>query len=672
MNSSEATLAGTVEQALWNASLLLTKAPDLALEQTGEILRTDPAHLGAMLLASRAHRACDEPDHAEALALRALGLRAAYGPALRELGLITLMRNDLAKATEFLENALAANSDDAGAWSVLADVRRLSGDRSGAEAAVRSSILAAVRDVESLAPGAALMDERLSDAEHLLRLRLRDYPTDVSTIRMMAELATRLGRLNDAEKLLRRALEIAPFFQAARELLARNLQRAHRPADALVEIETLLSHDAENPSFQMLKAALLVKIGDQEAARLVYEKVLAAHPNQPKGWMSLGHVLKTLGRRDAGISAYKRAIRELPTLGEAWWSLANLKTVRFTPDDIAEMERALRQGVNDDDNLHLHFALGKASEDAGDYRSAFEHWSQGNALRRKTLDYDPSEIQESCARAKAFFDKAVLGRKSGHAAHDPIFIVGMPRSGSTLVEQILASHSQIEGTMELPDMMEIASRLSHKAKQANQRFPEMLGTLSTEERVALGQEYLDRTRVHRKTGRPYFIDKMPNNWMHVGLIRTILPNAHIIDTRRHPVGCCLSMWKQHFARGQGFSYDLGNLARYYRDYEDLMTHFATVMPDMVHRVVYERMVADSEHEIRTLLDYLQLPFEEACVSFWRNDRAVRTASSEQVRQPIFTDAVDHWRNFEPWLGSLLRELAPVIETYPHRSREDVH
>lgn len=672
MNSSEATLAGTVEQALWNASLLLTKAPDLALEQTGEILRTSPGHPGAMLLAAKAHRACDEPDRAEELALRALPLRSAHGPASRELGLIALMRNDLAKATEFLENALTADSDDAGAWSILADVRRLSGDEPGATAAVRSSILAAVRDVECLAPAAALMDERLSDAEHLLRLRLRDYPTDVSTIRMMAELATRLGRLNDAEKLLRRALEIAPFFQAARELLARNLQRAHRAAGALVEIETLLSHDAENPSFQMLKASLLVKIGDQEAARLVYEKVLAAYPNQPKGWMSLGHVLKTLGRRDAGIAAYKRAIRELPTLGEAWWSLANLKTVRFTPDDIAAMERALRQSVNDDDNLHLHFALGKASEDAGDYRKAFEHWSRGNALRRKTLDYDPSEIHESCARAKAFFDESVLGPENGHAAHDPIFIVGMPRSGSTLVEQILASHSQIEGTMELPDMMEIASRLSHKAKQGGHRFPEMLGTLSTEERIALGQEYLDRTRVHRKTGRPYFIDKMPNNWMHVGLIRTILPNAHIIDTRRHPVGCCLSMWKQHFARGQGFSYDLGDLARYYRDYENLMTHFAAVMPNMVHRVVYERMVADSEHEIRTLLDYLKLPFEEACVSFWRNDRAVRTASSEQVRQPIFTDAVDHWRNFEPWLGSLLSELAPVIETYPYRSREDVH
>jgi LPS sulfotransferase NodH len=266
--------------------------------------------------------------------------------------------------------------------------------------------------------------------------------------------------------------------------------------------------------------------------------------------------------------------------------------------------------------------------------------------------------------AKAFFDKSVLNVTSENPAADPVFILGMPRSGSTLVEQILASHSQVEGTMELPDMMEIASRLSVNAKRTGQAYPDMLASLSKDELSALGEEYLERTRVHRKTDRPYFIDKMPNNWAHVGLIRMILPRARIIDTRRHPLGCCLSVWKQHFARGQAFSYDLKDVARYYRDYVDLMAHFDQVMPGLVHRVIYERMVADSATEIGKLLRYIGLPFEEACLSFWQNDRAVRTASSEQVRQPIFADAVDHWRHFEPWLEPLKFELGALIEAYP--------
>lgn len=656
---------GGIAGALWEASLLLGQQPRAAIERAADILRVHPGQIDATLLSARAARGCDDLDGAERFAEALFAREASHGLGLRERALILLARGEPAQAHKLLERHAAAIRDDAGIWSLLADLRQRSGDETGAERAVRTAMAAAVDDKECLAAALALREERLSEAEHLLRLRLRDFPTDVTTVRMMAELATRLGRFDDAEKLLRRALQIAPWFHDARELLARNLQRGHRPADALKEVAILLESDPRNPSLAMLKASLLVKTGDQEAARCVYEQVLADHPNQPKGWMSLGHVLKTLGRQEEGISAYRRAIRQQPTLGEAWWSLANLKTVRFTPGDVAAMEQALLQATDDDDRLHLHFALGKAAEDAGAYQAAFRHWERGNALHRKSSGYDADEIHRDCVRGRAFFTAQNLAATRGVADPDPIFIVGMPRSGSTLVEQILASHSQIEGTMELPDMMEIAGRLKRRAQQTQQTYPDILTSLAPDEILDLGREYLDRTRIHRKSDRPYFIDKMPNNWAHVGLIRTILPNAHIIDTRRHPVGNCLSMWKQHFARGQHFAYDLVDLARYYREYVDYMAHFDRIAPDLVCRVVYERLVANSEAEIGKLLDHLGLPFEASCLTFWRNDRAVRTPSSEQVRQPIFADAVDHWQRFAPWLGPLMTELGPTIDAHPN-------
>jgi hypothetical protein len=327
------------------------------------------------------------------------------------------------------------------------------------------------------------------------------------------------------------------------------------------------------------------------------------------------------------------------------------------------MRAALSNTTDAEDLLHIHFSLGKAMEDAGENEKAIEHYSAGNRLRRSQLTYSPEDIRDQCRRTAALFTPAFLAARAGmgEPAGDPIFVVGLPRSGSTLVEQILSSHSQIEGTMELPDMMSIAARLR---KTSEKRYPETLADLGAEELRALGREYIDRTRIQRHTDRPFFIDKMPNNWQHAGLIQLILPNAKIIDARRHPVGCCFSAWKQHFARGQGFTYDLAELGDYYRNYVALMQHFDGVAPGRIHRVIYERMVADTEAEVRRLLDYLGLPFEESCLGFWQNDRAVRTASSEQVRKPIFSDAVDHWRRFEPWLKPLIEALGPVVEAYP--------
>jgi hypothetical protein len=332
------------------------------------------------------------------------------------------------------------------------------------------------------------------------------------------------------------------------------------------------------------------------------------------------------------------------------------------------MEGQLRRSdLTDEDRFHLEFALGKAREDAGAFEASFGSYARGNALRRRSLVYEADETTDQVRRAVALFTPQFFAERAGLGcpAPDPIFVVGLPRAGSTLVEQILASHSQVEGTQELPDIITLARRLGGKARRASEgRYPEVLGELTGADLRSLGEEYLARARPHRKLGRPFFIDKMPNNWAHLGLIRLALPNARVIDARRHPLGCGFSAFKQHFARGQGFTYDLADIGRYYADYVRLMACFDAAQPGFVHRVVYEAMVADPEVQTRALLAACGLPFEDACLRFYENDRAVRTASSEQVRRPIFTDAADHWRNYEPWLGELKAALGPVLPAYP--------
>ena len=533
---------------------------------------------------------------------------------------------------------------------------------------VEERLAASIRDPRLMQAGLALVEGQLAVAERLLRPHLKEKPTDIAAIRMMAELAGRLGRYGDAETLLRRALELAPGFTAARANLATVLYRQNRPAEAIEVLDALLDDEPANPAHQNLKAAALGRIGGYEEAIRLYADVLARFPDQPKVWMSYGHVLKTVGRQGDSIAAYRRAIAAAPSLGEAWWSLANLKTVKLDAADVAAMEAALdRPGLAEEDRFHLHFALGKALEDRGEAERAFAHYAEGNRLRRAAIAYDPDEIDRHVERSIALFSPGFLEARAGQgcAAADPIFILGMPRAGSTLIEQILASHSVVEGTMELPDLPALAKRLGGRRLRSDPNaYPESLATLSPAELAALGEEYLERTRIQRKTGRPRFIDKMPNNWAHVGLIHLILPNAKIVDARRHPLACTFSNFKQHFARGQGFSYDLVELGRYYRAYVRLMCHWDETLPGRVHRVIYENLVEDPEGEVRRLLDYLGLPFEAACLRFHENERAVRTASSEQVRQPINREGLDQWRAFEPWLGPLKEALGRVVEAYP--------
>lgn len=527
---------------------------------------------------------------------------------------------------------------------------------------------------------AALAMQRgdLTAAEARLTARLTDDPADIAALRMLAEVATRVGRLREAQGLLERALALAPDFTAARANYATVLHRQNRLGDALTHVDRVLADAPGDPGAQALKAAILARANDTAGAIALYADILARFPAQPRLWMSYGHALKTIGRQADSIAAYRRAIGLAPSLGEAWWSLANLKTVRFTPADIAAMRAAITGRVVPADRYHLDYALGKACEDAGDWAAAFAHYAAGAALRRRELPYDAAETTRHVAASRRLLTReAFAARPGGHVADPvPIFVVGLPRAGSTLVEQILASHSAVEGTAELPELGGIAGELAdrddaHGDGAATSSVDAAL-RLDAAGRADLGRRYIERTRLHRKTDRPFFIDKMPNNWAHVGLIHLILPNAIIVDARRDPAATCFSCFKQHFSRGQGFTYDLTDLGRYWRDYAELMAHIDTVLPGRVVRVFHETLVDRPETEIRRLLDRCGLGFEPACVAFHANDRPVRTASSEQVRRPINRDGLDRWRRFAPWLEELSTALGDAPTTYAAMAADARH
>ena len=557
---------------------------------------------------------------------------------------------------------------DAAGWGALGDRLRLEGDARGADRAYVRQLRADLTDPDLIAAADALSADDAATAHRLLSALLARRPSDTAALRMFADLAARSGRHHDAEILLARCLNSAPQLAAARCAYALALHQQGKAAETIAQTDILLRDDPHHPLYRQLRAAALMRIGEDAAAAEAYGAVLAAEPGLALTWMGYAHALKTIGRREDAVAAYRESLRLRPELGEAWWSLANLKTVALGPADIARMEDTLSgRALDEDDRFHLLFALGKAYEDTGAYARAFQCYANANALRHQSLDYEAEETRLHVDRCKALFSPSFFAGFAGGGSQrpDPIFIVGLPRSGSTLIEQILASHSLVEGTRELSDLEAMASRLGgHAARPSEGVYPDILAALSGSELHALGEEYLDRAKVHRKTAAPFFIDKTPNNFAHLGLIQLILPNARIIDARRHPVGCCFSAFKQHFAVGQAFTYSQEDLARYYRDYVALMAHFDAVLPGRVHRVIYEQMVAEPEAQVRRLLAHCGLPFEDACLRFYENPRPVRTASSEQVRMPIFADATDHWRHFEPWLQPLMLGLGDVLEAYP--------
>jgi predicted Zn-dependent protease len=659
---------GSVEVALSHAARLLPAQPALAAEQAAEILKVVPGHPAATLMWAIAQRACGDPAAALSRLQHLCRQQPGWATAQYELGVTLGSAGQGESAIAALRRAVTLKPDMSDAWLALADHLGAIGDAAGADAARARHIKAATRDPRLIAPAAALVENRIPEAEALLRQHLKNYPTDVAGLRMLAEVAARLRRYADAEILLERCLELSPSFDAARHNYATVLNRQGRAAAALPQVEQLLAREPRNPGYRNLKAAVLANLGDYAGSAAVYAAVLKEFPHQPKVWMSYGHSLKTSGRVPEAITAYRRALSTEPKLGEAYWSLANLKTFRFTDADVAALHAALaRTDLTDEDRLHFEFALGKALEDAAAYEQSFSHYASGNELRRKTHPYSAAENTDFVRRSRELFTPEFFAARagSGAAARDPIFIVGLPRAGSTLLEQILASHPQVEGTMELPDIPQLARELVGRDSEGDESgFVQRVAALSGEQLRALGERYLASTRVYRKSAAPYFIDKMPNNWLYVGLIHLILPNATLIDARRHPLGCCFSCFKQHFARGQSFTYSLTDLGACYRDYVELMAHFDAVLPGRVQRMFYEALVENTEAEVRQLLAACGLPFDESCLRFYENERAVRTASSEQVRQPIFREGVDHWRHYEPWLGPLKGALGSVLDAYP--------
>ncbi len=640
----------------------------MAAAAAREILAAAPGRPdAALLLGAALRRGGDAKGAIAVLRPAAAANKAAWGIHF-EIGAAYAMLGETAAAVRALKTATGLNPGSSLAWHALGDQLALAGDAKAAEAAQGRALPGSVVDPTLQAGAKALFDGDLAAADAILDKRFDLHPSDVTAVRLLADLAIRMGRAEAAEGLLRPVLEAAPKFMPARHAYAVVLLMRNQPQAALEALEALLSQAPGSPPFHSLRGAVWLKLGEYDRAVEDFSLALAADAQQPRVWLSYGHALRTLGRQGDSVAAYRRSLALEPTLGDAYWSLANLKVVRFQPEERLAMEQALaRTDLDQDDRAHLHFALGKALEDEALYEAAFAHYAKGNALRRATWPYDWRANRDYVRRTRQTFTPAFMAsrRHVGHPAQDPIFVVGLPRSGSTLIEQILSCHSKVEGVSELPDLIALATEVSARGDPAARgddtrppgtHYPAMLEALPLTEFAALGAAYIERTRIHRKLNRPFFVDKLPNNFMQLGFLQLILPKAKIIDARRHPMACCLSGFKQNFARGAQYSYDLADLGRYYTDYVTLMAHFDTLAPGRVHRVIYEALIEDPEAIVRRLLAYCGLDFEPACLRFYESVRPVHTASSEQVRRPLTREAVDHWRNFEPWLGPLKAEL----------------
>ena len=508
---------------------------------------------------------------------------------------------------------------------------------------------------------------KLVKAEQLCKAFMQKNPRHIEGMRLLADIAVRLGVLEDAEFLLETALEFSPQSTKVRVDYIQVLRKQQKYHEALANAKILIQQQPNNPQFQSVFAVESMQSGDYDTALTTFDSILKILPEEPVTLTSRGNALKTQGRKEEAIDSYRRAISKYPAHGEAYYSLANLKLFSFTDKEIEAMEsQEANPGISYMARIYLDFALGKAYEDMGDFDKAFSYYERGNSFKRSQSRYKAEDITtEFHAQADVFDDSFVQAiASSGAKAADPIFIVGLPRSGSTLLEQILASHSQVDGTMELPNILSLAQKLRRGDKlSGTSHYPSVLKTLDAEALSKFGEAYIKDTRVHRGSA-PFFIDKMPNNFRHIGLINLILPNAKIIDARRHPMGCCFSAFKQLFHEGQEFTYGLEQVGTYYKDYVELMDHWDKVLPGKVLRVQYEEVVSDLDTQVRRILDYCGLDFEENCISFYETDRSVRTPSSEQVRQPIYQSGVDQWKNFEANLEPLKKALGPVLKRYP--------
>jgi tetratricopeptide (TPR) repeat protein len=563
-------------------------------------------------------------------------------------------------AIEAFEQAVKMSPALPASWRALDILYRMTGRQADARKAASEMENLAKLPPEIVTAFSMFADDEIEDAEQLLRRYLLTHGNHVEGMRLLAQIGVKMDVYDDAEVLLESALALAPDYDALRYDYALVLLRRHKHVRAREELEKLLRKDPDNRDYRTTHATICTGFGDYEKALPLYREILRETPNRPELHLSIAHALKTVGRTQEAIHSYRAAAASRPRFGDAYWSLANLKTYRFTDEEIAQMradEAAPRIAL--EDRYHLCFALGKALEDRAEFVESFGYYERGNALKKSESRYRPEPLERN-ARLQAEvctweFFSAREGAGCGSPA--PIFIVGLPRSGSTLLEQILASHSRVEGTMELADILRMVQDLQgRETKDTPPRYPGILAELKAEDFLRLGEKYLADTRVYR-TDKPFFIDKMPNNFRHLGLIHLILPNAKIIDARREPLACCFSNYKQLFASGQQFTYSVEDITRYYKMYLDQMTHWDRALPGKVLRVQYEDVVEDLEANVRRILEFCNLDFERACVDFHKTERRVHTASSEQVRQPINREGVDQWRNFDPWLGPFKAALA---------------
>lgn len=635
-------------------------------------LDADPRSLDASLLLSEALRLSGDLAAAKAVVAPIAAAHPGLFGAQRQLGIILAGLGASLPASVALRAAAEANPAHPTIWRDLALQLALAGDEKGAQIARARHADLPLAEPTLVRVATQLRTNDLAAGEAAIRAYLVEHPEDVAALNLLAEAQARDDRPDEAEVSLRRCIALAPTYRRARHGLAQLMLGLSRLDEALNEARQLVALDPASSGPKRLLAAVYMAMSQYDSALEIYEPLTKTDPQRAGVWLSYGHALKTLNRTGEGIEAYRRTIQLAPNLGEAYWSLANLKTYRFSDADIEQMRaQAARADISAEDRVNLLYALGKAAEDKGEIDAAFKTYSEAASLHLSASNYRPGRLRPVVDRSIEVFTRQFFEARigSGAPAQDPIFIVGLPRAGSTLLEQILASHSMVEGTAELSDMHLVAQSLLTPAEAREGRtFVDAISGIDAARLRELGETYLRTTRMYRVAGRPLFINKMPNDFMHVGLIHLTLPNAKIIDARRHPMACGWSCFKQHFARGQLFTYDLGEIGRYYSDYVRLMAHYDEVLPGRVHRVIHEELVVDPEPGIRALLDYCGLPFEEQCLRPHENERAVKTASSEQVRQPISPKGLNSWSKFERHLEPLRVALGPVLDAYPDAPR----
>jgi len=637
----------------------------MAIQVCEKGLRSFPGDANILCLAAKANLALRQFGESQARAEEAIRLFPDFSTAHEILGDSLLVQGRATAARKAYEQAMRLDPARSVTHDKIDRARKL--EQQAALAGAKSSTELAPRPRMAFAAeiGRAIALDRDGDgqgAETIYRDVLKKDPDHVEAARLLAGIAAGRKRFRDAEVFLLRVVSNAPDYARAWVDIA-NAQRELNKFDAAIDSATQVMRLApEKAESHMLFAGAIGMVGRHEEAVEVCKDALELSPDKASVLCIMAHHLKTIGRQDDAVAAYRRSIAEKADHAEAYWSLANLKTFRFTEDEVQAMQSLLEDSeLPDESRTQIHNALGLEYESRKDYASAFSNFEQGNILRRKAESYDPVDIESTYGRIIDMFDQEIFLQNAGvqPAKTTPIFVVGLPRSGSTLIEQILASHSQVEGTHELGDLQQVVQSARRKKRQ-RERFPETLAGFGADEWLAIGEEYLERTRIFR-SDLPFFVDKNPNNFIYAGILKLAIPNAKIINAKRHPLDSCLGSYKQLFASGQPFSYDLTELGEYYVQYSRLIDHWHTVLPDFVLDVHYEEVVADLEPQVRRILDFCNLPFEEECLRFYETERAVKTASSEQVRQPIYSSSVNLWRNYEPFLETLVHILTPRLQ-----------